>query len=889
LPSVGRKEAHEIIIMSQHHFPSSTLTSIAVHPIIRNPPSSSSTKRQRRRQRNHRSSWTLLLILIVLSSSNFQSSLSQQAEAAEQIIDNAETNNNSTTTPILPNEEDEEKKDIEWTPKESDFDNDLTIEEADDNKNETMIGNASEEQPQLQQEEAATHSDASADVSPEINQKVHGNVIDDDSSSAEVKGSSEQTKYEETTTSSSKETTPSAAMKEADNPLIAEAKQRVQEEESYSNVKKRKKAKEKPKSNKQQQLQKQQQHLHKKDAVDVEDEAVKAGARLLSRGLSIVSRGLNVASDGVRVGGDTTAGLLGSSVKIFGTAVKSLGTGLQATSKLMETDHTKVVPPSSFSSSTTRNNDNTVAEDTTLKRYRNKQRTKPDGTPKLSVARRSRQVAAKGVRALGGVLGGLGEKIVTTGSVTERYASAGAGLAADVVKLMEEMTGSLSSGLIQKKDGTSRVKLRRIPDFLKRSASIRPGPDRADPRTVAGRREASPFWVYGSNESEDGDQQQSRPVPLLTQFLVAAEDIWNNPSSEAAQELAEIIISGSVVLANSLLEDTEEVPSLTIELGVVLFICYLVSVFLLLPSKRSNRAHVIPRVIEISQQNGSNCSPAELTAASTNDKDSSVSDGEQGSRLRSFGFIDAMAMIGRFVIRGVKCLCDAVWSLVFFAIKVVYTVISLFFHRVMLLLYVYLVCWLYLSHASMVKSKTVQRNAEANGFRSLIALLGTDEMSAPETAYWMNAIIDHVWRVPFGDEKTPVLQAMAELGYPMYVSRAAQEEMKKRGCYSAKESDYNSTESPLCMPYGGLEPYISSTIGAMLVTELDANKDYYIPSDIAYVTLHSFTLGRRPPVVRSVELVKAILGQENRKEGDRVEIDVDLDVLLHDLSFVLGK
>ena len=695
------------------------------------------------------------------------------------------------------------------------------------------------------------------------------------------------------------------------NPLIRQAMKRVEEEDSRKQNIKKEKMDKPPKqrffSNKKVVTKKPKPPKSKgSDMLDgAEDEAVKAGARLLSRGLNVVSKGLHIASGGVRVGGDTTAGLLGSSVKILGTAVKSVGSGLQATSKLMEVDHTKVSSSAYPSTSTRRSKGGELSSITSLtdgisstvpkkpSARTSWRKTKPDGTPRLSVARRSRQIAAKGVKTLGGVIGGLGETLVSTGSATERLTSTGAGLAADVVKLMEDFTGSLSIGLVQKREGSSRIKLRRIPDFLKQQASSRVKYDRSDPRTVAGRREASPFWLYGSHETTPGnDNRRQTKAPFFSEFFLAIDDLWTNPSPEAVENLSEIIISSATGLGTSLLEDTEEVPSLSIEIGIVLGICFVTSLFLL-GSSRSSRytpeTKPIPQVVEVSPQNGNTSSRAKHTVASTTDRDCSLKSDERQPRRQSFGLIDAMAMLGRFVTRIFSGLWYTGWQLVRFLVCSVIAFISLFFHRVALLFYVYFACWLFLSHASMVRTKTVQRNTEANGFRSLIALLGTEEMSSPETAFWMNAIIDHVWRVPFGDEKTPVLQAMQELGYPMYVSRAAQEEMKKRGCNSTKGPNSDSVESPLCMPYGGLEPYISSTIGAMLVTELDANKDYYIPSDVAYVTLHSFTLGRRPPIVRSVELVKAILGQENRREGDRVEIDVDVDVLLTDLSFVLGK
>ena len=81
--------------------------------------------------------------------------------------------------------------------------------------------------------------------------------------------------------------------------------------------------------------------------------------------------------------------------------------------------------------------------------------------------------------------------------------------------------------------------------------------------------------------------------------------------------------------------------------------------------------------------------------------------------------------------------------------------------------------------------------------------------------------------------------------------------------------------------YGGLEPYISSSLTAALESALES-LSYSRPSDIAYLSLHSFTLGSKPPIIRGIKLTGF--------EGEQVvQFEVDLDVLLGDAALVLGR
>lgn len=52
---------------------------------------------------------------------------------------------------------------------------------------------------------------------------------------------------------------------------------------------------------------------------------------------------------------------------------------------------------------------------------------------------------------------------------------------------------------------------------------------------------------------------------------------------------------------------------------------------------------------------------------------------------------------------------------------------------------------------------------------------------------------------------------------------------------------------------------------------------------MAYASIYSFTLGKNPPLIRSVQLLGA------PQDGSKLHFNVDVDAILEDFSLVLGK
>jgi hypothetical protein len=172
------------------------------------------------------------------------------------------------------------------------------------------------------------------------------------------------------------------------------------------------------------------------------------------------------------------------------------------------------------------------------------------------------------------------------------------------------------------------------------------------------------------------------------------------------------------------------------------------------------------------------------------------------------------------------------------------------------------------------------RHAEFKGFRSSISSVGQSASSVTESAMWLNALLNQIWRVPYdGKVFDRSLKSIEDLGYPTYISRSILNVISGgRQC----NVDSKTLTGSDCLPnaaYGGLEPYISSLIGSSLIDALEAEMR---PNDVAYVSIHSFTLGSTPPFIRGVEYVGS------RNNGQSLDFRADADVLLGDSSLVLG-
>ncbi|KAL7553509.1 hypothetical protein ACHAWF_016815 [Thalassiosira exigua] len=143
------------------------------------------------------------------------------------------------------------------------------------------------------------------------------------------------------------------------------------------------------------------------------------------------------------------------------------------------------------------------------------------------------------------------------------------------------------------------------------------------------------------------------------------------------------------------------------------------------------------------------------------------------------------------------------------------------------LLVIFMCGWFFLSQVSQYKVLVIQRKSELLGYRLAIESVGKSSASAVEPAIWLNGILNTLWRVQSG----------------------------------------------------GLEPLLSSSVGAILAESL--RRPYAKPSVVAHVALEAFTFGSSPPVVSGIRL--------KGFDDDRstVYLEVDVGMLLDDAALLL--
>lgn len=177
-------------------------------------------------------------------------------------------------------------------------------------------------------------------------------------------------------------------------------------------------------------------------------------------------------------------------------------------------------------------------------------------------------------------------------------------------------------------------------------------------------------------------------------------------------------------------------------------------------------------------------------------------------------------------------------------------------------------------------------NAEASGYRAAINSIGSTSHSVAESVAWLNRLMSQIWRVPYDPDSEEGSQwATLSRQYPKFVRRSIRRD--SYGRFECQSCDWDGKgpqlfSTPACQPYGGLEPYISGNIGTVLLDALGGSRASW-RNDVAYASLYSFTLGNKPPLLRSIEFLGPSQDRSN------LHYNVEIDANLEDLSLVLGK
>ena len=624
------------------------------------------------------------------------------------------------------------------------------------------------------------------------------------------------------------------------------------------------------------------------DPVDVES------SRLLSAAFAFMSNSLGLVADTVRIVGDTTAAATGSSVKIVGSSVKSVGNSLDGAARLIEGNAANGGP--------LERKRKLLTSETIMSGERGRVKGllhRPTEDVEDDVMRGTRRVLGKSVRLLASVGRGVGDSILLAGSATESLTSSTAGIAEDAVRLFENLAASLSSTFQVSHGGVSNVEEKVAPGVgnLSRSSQI---------LDKVGNMSRPSTITFGRHE----DRGNNNAVFSNTVRTEVREE--KGYFIENIRRLCEQVIVESTAFVEFAMADIEGVESLVPEILATLLLCYIIST-MFLPAEKDNdfkfeqrqvtkkkldtTQKVMPlSEIELSIQldkkiqhlhRESHCKGAGILMSSGGIGHESTLDSESltvvsidpwnhqhmvelqstsPSSLRPLLKKERLRTFRKILFRPWKCL-----------IIVFQFWLKLLFDRRLLLLSVYGIAAFYLCRASQLRSMSIERNAEATGFRAAIASAGVSNSSLSESAVWVNALFEDVWRV-HRDQSSP--RTSKTECYPDFVLKAMRDGLQN-DVYRKEMGE----SSPLCSdlePYGGLEPYISSILGDAVMEAL-ATSSKSRPNDVTNISLNSFTLGSKPPIARGVKLK----GFDSK--ANRLRLDVDLDVLLGDASIVLGK
>lgn len=317
-------------------------------------------------------------------------------------------------------------------------------------------------------------------------------------------------------------------------------------------------------------------------------EETMAGARLLSGSFHLLATTAGFVANSVRVSGDTTAGIMGSSVKVFGTAVKSVGTGLAGASRILEPkvvvhnndnnnggggttsssnsraddphdpSHSKIVAPPEQQKKS-QDHQQSSSEVSIPLTWRQRQKKRRD-----ALKNRSRRLAAKSVRLVGNVIGGVGESLLIAGVAAESVASSTAGVAEETVRVLENLAASVSVAISLR----GQRKRRGTPSPI--TSPLHPL-----------RRKFIPSYISFGQYEDTGNVPSSAEVKETLRARLA-----ENPSIQDAKELIEMLLADTVRFGREVSADVEGVPSMAGELFAALLFCYLVSLLVLSPARR---------------------------------------------------------------------------------------------------------------------------------------------------------------------------------------------------------------------------------------------------------------------------------------------------------------
>ncbi|GMH65822.1 hypothetical protein TL16_g04288 [Triparma laevis f. inornata] len=440
----------------------------------------------------------------------------------------------------------------------------------------------------------------------------------------------------------------------------------------------------------------------------------------------------------------------------------------------------------------------------------------------------TRKVAGHSVKVFSTLVKGLGESFLLVGQATESVASGTAGVAEDTVRVLEELLGTFADQLskddIKEKEKNQKVRGEKsdlvqeenVEDYISYSE-----------------------WKKRESEEEEGEQDTLKRFLRNSRIICSLFKAW------------------SMNFIRDSLRDVGEVKSIVPDIGGA----FIVSVMLGVWGKRRElrRLREEARLLEVEEQETEDDeqeSHGDTTNNNTNRHDGIpvlvarkvLVDDNGSTHLASSPAPASPPKRVRNRARSKSCS------------STMRTVTN--------------------------NARTIQRNSETKGFRSAISSVGQRQSGSGaaftaipsyESAIWANNLLEGLWRVQ-AEVNFTTLQGgyVPKYGLNEYVRRAIVEEGKKEiGVERGRRRGGGERQKIVPLLYGGLEPYLSTTISSIVASTLRA----FEPESGAFLSLHSFTLGDKPPLVRGLRI--------DRGANNTVEAHFDLDFVNTNLAIIL--
>ena len=455
-------------------------------------------------------------------------------------------------------------------------------------------------------------------------------------------------------------------------------------------------------------------------------------------------------------------------------------------------------------------------------------------TRKHKKGRRRWNVLSGGIQLIGNVVGGFGDSLLFVGSGTEKIASRAAGVAEDSIRIFGDVA-----------DATLTL-------------TIRPETLHPDPKMITDEtkqkqlqdeeQEEPPFLKYGSYAVEKLSHQDHTYrggfCKRETIEVTSPEDELKNSFSGAMcaedKDPAEKLWDSFLFL----FEEIGGHPSIAPELFFVFCALYFISLYSFQSVKTRPSRTNLPAIEHSDFYAKLEAQRRELAEAQL-----------------------------PFLVRQRRRCVKAVRKNLVLAVQLLRNIVRGFLrlildHRLLFLI-LYSAIWFEVCRLVQMRSVAMEQRAQATGFQNALTALATGKApSFQESSVWLNQFLSHVWQTERLEGQCPSTQS------PEYVQRGMN---GGADCHRGwRRRNHRCAE---CVSYGGFEPYLAQSIGETMMIMLEDYRQTR-PHDVAYASLHSLSLGTRPPIVRSIE----VLGLK----GEKMEYKVGL-FFPPEGTLVLGK